>query len=112
MGGQRAVSPRLGGQTLELSGAPVQGCKEPALAWLALRMLGESRGLERSALAKHAGITQAERDAEDPKILNHLPSYMNNTIPEQVLLLGMGCLGSPEHFCQILSQAESSSFEA
>lgn len=61
-------------------------------------MLGESRGLERSVLAKHAGITQAE-DVEDSKILNRFPSDMNNTIPEQVLALRMGCLGSPEHFC-------------
>lgn len=47
-----------------------------------------------------------QRDAEDSKIQNHLPSDMN-TIPEQVLALGMGCLGSPEYFCQILSQAEA-----
>lgn len=35
-------------------------CKEPALVWLTLPVLGESRGLERIVLAKHAGITQAE----------------------------------------------------
>lgn len=52
-----------------------------------------------------------QRDAEDYKIFNHLLSDMINTIPEQVFALGVGCLGSPEHFYQILSQAESSSFE-
>lgn len=52
-----------------------------------------------------------QRDAEDSKIINHLPSDMNNTIPEQVLALGMGCLGSSGHFCQVLSRAESSSFK-
>lgn len=49
-------------------------------------------------------------DVEGTKIAV-LPSYMNNTNPEEDLALGMGCLGSPEHFCQTLRQAESSSFE-
>jgi len=54
-------------------------------------------------------VLQSHREgdvAEGTKIASLLPSYMNNTILEEDFALGVGCLGSPEHFWQTLSQAE------
>lgn len=64
-GGGHERAPRslplpLNGQTRGLSGEPTQGCREPALDWLPLPMLQESRGLGWSVLAKHAAVRQAE----------------------------------------------------
>lgn len=61
MRGKQAKSPAmLGGQTPKLSQGPAQHCRDPALTWLALPMLGESRGLGWSVLAKYAAVTQGE----------------------------------------------------
>lgn len=84
----------LGHRSPGLSGGPKQGCREPALSWLVFPVLGESRGLGWSVLAKCAAITQQRGVVEGTEIASLLLSSMNNTIPEEDLALGMGYGGS------------------